>query len=1076
MNNEVFREDVVYSVGDWKLDEENYKVIQKTIQNSNVVGFVVGHYDEKLSISHVSSIFLQNLGYDFEEFMMATSGSLRNLFYGENVTFLKPERFPKIQGTGEGCMLTKENVPIYVRMIKQDGTDSEGNPIWVLSAQVDWMQQNLKLVNNVIQSGMWYFDCDENGQIIEVNWSHEFRRMIGYHDISDFPNELKSWTDLIHPEDKERVIGQLEAAIRDKTNHIKYDVEYRLKVTDGTYQWFRSSAETSRRLDGTVRRMVGIFVCVEGKKEAEMQIKRSAAFHRAYTESNICEYYVNLKRNTFSSMKVQESVMGVLAKSRTWDDLVQNYLDNFVLEEDKEALEHFYDRGYLLEKLKEGKSEISLECRIHLDGEERWVRNVVMHGEVGVTSHYAIIFVRDITEAKREAEDIKALHKKNKAQDQLLQGVVRLVNRFAMCDFQENYYEFYSFQDEASYQYQPRGKYSDFSDHLCESYKAVGETESLKELFSADNLCQKISNSEDIYQFEYCTLDEAEYKVASFMPIEWEEGKLMKALFVSMDITKAKKMEEDSRKALKEAYEAAERANKAKTEFLSNMSHDIRTPMNAIVGMTAIAGAHIDNKERVLDCLGKITVSSRHLLGLINEILDMSRIESGKATLTEEEFNLPNLVDNLVTMTREDMKAHHHEFEVHLGKIEHENVCGDSLRIQQVVTNIMSNAIKYTPNGGKIVFSISEKPGRSKNVGCYEITIEDNGIGMSKEFQEVMFDPFTRVDDKRSSKIQGTGLGMAITRNIVSMMNGHIEVESELGKGTRFTVTIFLRFQQKDKVDIEELAELPVLVVDDDKISCESTVETLKSIGMVGEWVTSGEEAIRMTAKRHEEGRDYFAILVDWQMPGMDGVETTRQLRERVGENIPIIVLTAYDYSEIEKEARAVGVNEFITKPLFESRLTVALKGIVDGERRYSARDYLTNISRCNYQGKRVLLVEDNELNSEIAEEILSMAGLEVETAEDGKVAVEKVSNHPEGYYDLVFMDIQMPVMNGYEATAAIRSLDSKARAQVPIVAMTANAFVEDVELAKNAGMNEHIAKPMDMNRLYEVLKRWIPR
>lgn len=1072
MESNAFREEIIYSVGDSTLNDESYEVIRNTIKNNNAVGFVVGHYDERLSISHVSGFFLQNLGYDFEEFMEATSGSLRRLFYGENVTFLEENRFPRIQGSGEGQMLTKEGVPIYVRVVKQDSKDAQGKPIWVLSAQIDWMQQNLKLVNNVIQSGMWYFDCDREGKITEVTWSHEFRRMIGYHDIIDFPNVLESWLNLIHPEDRKYVLAQLMAALEDRTDKNRFDVEYRLKMQDDTYRWFRSSADTTRRLDGTARRMVGIFVNIENKKEAEMQMKRGAAFHRAYTESNICEYYVDLKKNKFVSLKVQDSLLETFEGCKTWDELIRAYLDNYVLEEDKEAVAHLYNREYISSKLDEGKSEISLECRIIFNGEIRWVRNVVMHGEDVSISKYAIVFVRDITDSKKEEEDIKTLHQKNKAQDQLLRGVVRLVDRFAMCNLQQDCYEFYNLQHEGIYE--PEGKYDDFIEHICENYKAVEETESLKKLFSTENLRKKILGPEDIYQFEYCSIDEMEYKVASFIPIEWEHGQIIKVLSISMDITEAKMMEKDSRKALKEAYEAAEKANRAKTEFLSNMSHDIRTPMNAIVGMTAIAGANIDNQDRVIDCLGKITTASRHLLGLINEILDMSRIESGKATLTEEEFNLPNLVDNLITMTRMDMKAHHHEFEVHLDKIEHEDVCGDSLRIQQVVTNIMSNAIKYTPNGGRIVFSLSEKPGGSKNIGCYEITIEDNGVGMSPEFQKVMFEPFTRVDDKRSSKIQGTGLGMAITRNIVNMMNGHIEVKSELGKGTRFTVTIFLKFQQRDKVDIEELVDLPVLVVDDDKISCESTVEILRDIGMLGEWVTSGEEAINLTVKRHEEGLDYFAVLVDWKMPGMDGVETTRQIREQLGETIPIVVLTAYDYAEIEEEARESGVNEFIAKPLFKSRLTTVMKNVAEGETNSSARNYLSGFTRCNYRGKRVLLVEDNELNCEIAKEILCMTGLDVDTAEDGKVAVEKVCDHLEGYYDLIFMDIQMPVMNGYEAASAIRSLDSRARANVPIIAMTANAFVEDVQLAKNAGMNEHVAKPIDMNKLNDVLRRWL--
>jgi CheY-like chemotaxis protein len=545
------------------------------------------------------------------------------------------------------------------------------------------------------------------------------------------------------------------------------------------------------------------------------------------------------------------------------------------------------------------------------------------------------------------------------------------------------------------------------------------------------------------------------------------------ALMVSMDVSPEKKAEIESRKALKEAYRAAENASRAKTEFLSNMSHDIRTPMNAIVGLTAIAGANIESQEKVIECLGKITKSSRHLLGLINEVLDMARIESGKMSLTEEDFNLPELVDNLITMTKTSIDEHHHSFEVHIDHIEHEAVCGDSLRIQQVFVNLMSNAIKYTPDGGHIIFSIREKPNGFSELGCYEFTIEDDGIGMTPEFQKIMFDPFSRADDHRTTKVQGTGLGMAITRNIVHLMNGDIEVDSAPNKGTKITVTVYLKLQESEKEQEKELVDLPVLVVDDDRTCCESTVATLEDIGIDGEWVLTGTEAVERCRARHKNNSDYFAVILDWKMPGMDGIETARNIRACVGEDVTIIILTAFEFSEIEEEARSAGVNAFIAKPLFRSRLTATLRQFVSGKKEKNARNCLEDFANADYSGKRILLVEDNELNREIAIEIMGMTGAEIDVAENGKIAVDKIADAPENWYDLVFMDIQMPIMNGYEATAAIRSL-SGARGHVPIIAMTANAFAEDVQLAKNTGMNEHMAKPLDMHKLNEFLKTWL--
>ena len=540
-----------------------------------------------------------------------------------------------------------------------------------------------------------------------------------------------------------------------------------------------------------------------------------------------------------------------------------------------------------------------------------------------------------------------------------------------------------------------------------------------------------------------------------------------------MDVSQEKKAEIESHKALKDAYRAAENASRAKTEFLSNMSHDIRTPMNAIVGLTAIAGANIESQDRVVECLGKITKSSRHLLGLINEVLDMARIESGRMSLAEEDFSLPELVDNLLTLTKPAIDEHKHQLEVHVEHIEHEAVCGDSLRIQQVFVNLMSNAVKYTPDGGNITLTIEEKPNGFSELGCYEFSIEDNGIGMTPEFQKIMFEPFSRADDHRTTKVQGTGLGMAIARNIVNLMNGDIQVESAPNKGTKITVTVYLKIQENEKEQEKELIDLPVLVVDDDKTCCESTVATLQEIGIAGEWVLTGKEAVERCYARHETNRDYFAVILDWKMPAMDGIATARRIRECVGEDVTIIILTSFDFSEIEEEARAAGVNAFMAKPLFRSRLTATLRQFTSGKKEKNARNYLKDFAKENYAGKRILLVEDNELNREIATEIIGMTGVTIDIAENGKIAVEKVMEAPEKWYDLIFMDIQMPIMNGYEATAAIRAL-AGSRGKVPIIAMTANAFAEDVQLAKNTGMNEHIAKPLDLNKLNDVLKQWL--
>jgi signal transduction histidine kinase/CheY-like chemotaxis protein len=527
-------------------------------------------------------------------------------------------------------------------------------------------------------------------------------------------------------------------------------------------------------------------------------------------------------------------------------------------------------------------------------------------------------------------------------------------------------------------------------------------------------------------------------------------------------------------KTLQDAYDAAKAANNAKTDFLANMSHDIRTPMNAIIGMTAIAATHIDDKERVQDCLKKITTASKHLLSLINEVLDMSKIESGAIELEEDNFNLSDLIDNLLTMVRPQIDAHGHELSVNIKNVQHENVIGDSLRIQQLFVNLMSNSIKYTPDGGNIKLSITEKITENQKVGCFEAVFEDNGIGMSEEFTDKLFEPFSRARDERVGKVQGTGLGMAISRNIVNMMGGSIDVKSHIDEGTKITVTMFLKLQDVEEEHYEDFADLPVLVADDDEASMESACAMLDELGMKSKGVLSGAEAVRLVTDRHEKNDDFFAVILDWKMPGMDGMETTRAIRKAVGDDVPIIIISAYDWSDIEQEARMAGANEFISKPLFKSRLTHLFAKLTGKEEEVVNTEPLKELEKLDCTGYRVLLVEDNELNAEIATDILGMTGIAIDLATDGSEAVDMVRDRGNVSYDLILMDIQMPKMNGYDATRAIRNLGDDYCRTVPIIAMTANAFAEDVHAALSAGMNAHIAKPLDLKMLIQVIDRWV--
>ena len=526
-------------------------------------------------------------------------------------------------------------------------------------------------------------------------------------------------------------------------------------------------------------------------------------------------------------------------------------------------------------------------------------------------------------------------------------------------------------------------------------------------------------------------------------------------------------LEEQNRK-LEIALRHEGAANRAKREFLFNMSHDIRTPMNAIIGFTSLAATHIDNREQVLDYLKKISTSSQHLLSLINDVLDMSRIESGKVKIEEKAVHLPDLVHDVRSIIQPNVAAKRLSLFIDTMDIEDEDIITDPLRLNQILLNILSNAVKFTPTGGMISIRIAQKNGAPKGCVCYEFRIKDNGIGMSEEFQKHIFEEFSREESSTVSGIQGTGLGMSITKNIVDLMGGTIALTSEPGKGSEFIVTLcFTRSGQKaEPKQLPQLEGLRALVADDDTNTCLNVSTMLSKIGMRPEWTISGREAVIRTRYAMEQGDEFSVYIIDWLIPDMNGIEIVRQIRKVIGNRCPIIILTAYDWADIEDEARAAGVTAFCEKPLFLSEL----RRVLAEPFRAEPASKPAQPTAADLKGKKLLLVEDNELNREIALEILKEAGFVVDTAEDGAVAVQKIKQAAPGQYDLILMDIQMPNLDGYEATRQIRALPDAEKASIPIFAMTANAFEEDRQNALAAGMNGHIAKPLDVPHLLRVL------
>ena len=762
-----------------------------------------------------------------------------------------------------------------------------------------------------------------------------------------------------------------------------------------------------------------------------------------------------------------------------YGEVIKNALEHAVYEEDAERFRAALSLECLREKAESVENFEEVKCQYRMKGAELiWVEAQIFFVRQA-DSVMVNILGRDITKQKKE-EETAALEKRER--NYIINAMGSLFFASYYIDLEANTFRMITQVKEVGDVLGVEQNCEEGFRKYAEHFVHPEDRQEYLDKMDCGKLQDVLGGGQPFMALEYRKInaedgesEDYEWIRATVVLAEGGDGKAKKALYVAQDVTESKRKEEQERRMLKEACDAANHANASKSEFLSRMSHDIRTPMNAIIGMTSIAGAHLDEPERVSDCLGKITVSSKHLLSLINEVLDMSKIESGKINLTEEEFSLSDLVQNLLTILRPSVEAKRHGLEFHIRNVEHEDVIGDEMRLQQVLINILGNSVKYTPEGGHLQLELTEKKSSMVEYGCYEFVISDDGMGMTPEYVERIFEPFSRAEDSRISKIEGTGLGMAIALNIARKMSGDIHVESKVNEGSKFTVTVYLKKQDREMPDTGRLLALPVLVVDDDRLACEAACAVLDDIGMRSEWVLGGREAVTRVVRAHEEAEDFFAVILDWKMPDMDGLETARQIRRAVGDDVPIIILSAYDWSSVETEARQAGVNGFISKPLFKSRLVYLLKQLADDE---AAEDDVPDGADAeqDFSGRRILLVEDNEINREIAEEVIGDFGVTVETAVDGKQAVDKFLEMGAWYYDLIFMDVQMPVINGYEATKAIRASGQEDAVEIPIVAMTANAFAEDVTASRKAGMSEHITKPLDIGQLKACMGYWLDK
>ena len=918
-----------------------------------------------------------------------------------------------------------------------------------------------------------------DGQPPKMEANDLMRGLLGIADKNLTPEEVyDAWFANIIPDSLPSVLRSVE-----KMKEGEYD--------ENTYLWEHPVlGERYVRCGGTAKTVEGGFVLRGYHYDVDKMVREQKKKDRALTEQiaiidtlakNFKNVFVaNLNTGTARVVRLAKdydvrAVTDVMESEFPYDPVIKRWVEENVHPDDKKRIA----QSFSFEKIR------------NVFSEQNEYSGTYRSAEGGKLHHYQFDFrkadnngnivagfqvIDGIVEeherqAKRERELEDARLQGEREHAEVVNSLSTIYSTIFVADIDTHRYNILTsipLMDEAV---AAEGNFDDVKSQIMELFIVPEYQDSMNTFLDLDTLAQRLENTNSITT-EYKAPTGQWMQSRFIVKRRDEDGVAKEILYVANDITKEKLRDLSQQEALAHALAAAQQASKAKTTFLNSMSHDIRTPMNAIVGFTALAQTHSNDQAQVQDYLSKINTSSMHLLSLINDILDMSRIESGTVKLQEADVHIPDLLHDLRTMIQSLIKAKNQNLFIDTQDVVHEDVVTDKLRLNQVLLNIVGNAIKFTQPGGDIIIRLIEKPCSIKGYTTYEFSIKDNGIGMSEEYLEHIFETFTRERSATVSGIQGTGLGMAITKNIVDMMDGDIRAESEVGKGSLFTVTLNLQIADKivETEPIPELLGAKVLIVDDDMDTCRSISKMLRDIRMRPDWTTSGKEAIVRAQDAAELMDEYKVYIIDYLMPDMNGIETVRRIRKVISAEVPIIVLTAYDWADFEDEARQAGVTAFVSKPLFMSELRAVLTKPTTEGGTESPKPDTAKQTTPDYRGKRVLLVEDNELNLEIATAILEEAGMTVDSVEDGDIAVATIDKAPSDRYDLVFMDIQMPKMDGYTATREIRTLSDNRKANIPIVAMTANAFEEDRQRAYKAGMNGHIIKPISIEAIAKVV------
>ncbi|MCR4956660.1 MAG: response regulator [Lachnospiraceae bacterium] len=934
-------------------------------------------------------------------------------------------------------------------------------------------EEAYRMLHKVLKTGMWNMYYDEHGNRIRTEWSDELRHMIGYKTKDDFPNEAESVFSIIHKDDLGHVLSEIEHAVYDKKGQYNYDVEFRIKTKNKGYRWYRTTGDVSRRADGSPMNFYGVFLDITERKEHDaLEKERQKALNQlnaamAATQS-IYEtlksgqwYCVYDENGKISQTHWGENFRGLLGYS---EEEFPNTVDAFrekIHPADMEIMLSTYRRAVE----RRSKNEIqSGEYRILTKKEGyKWFRS---SGKMirGTNGESDILYgvLQEIDESKKSEIEIEKQRQLLILRLNIINAISDIYHSVFILDLRrDSYRELHSMDNIHNACGTGRDHAQITINKIVKALVLPNYVDEVLEFLDTSKWKERLEEKPTEYlEFEGRTKGWNRATLIAAQKDDYDE--ITHVILAIQEINEQKQAELQ----LNEALINAKQANRAKTTFLNNMSHDIRTPMNAIIGFTALAATHMDDTELVKDYLSKISISSQHLLSLINDVLDMSRIESGKVKIEAKELHLPDMLQDIKTIVQSDINARKLNFVMDYDGIENEDVIADRLRLSQILLNLLSNAMKFTGEGGMVIVRVRQLGGVKEGRCDYEFTVKDTGIGMSEEFLKHIFEAFEREHTATVSGIQGTGLGMAITKNFVDMMGGTIRVKSKQNVGTEFVVSLSFAVTEnaKSKKDIRELNGLRALVAGGDMDICFAVNKMIKNMGMQSEWTISGKEAVARVRYSLEQENEFDAVIIDRVMSDMSGMEVVHRIREYIGNEKPIIMMTSAKCVD-EEDALRAGVTAFCTKPIFASELKEVL---TQPAKKSVSMD--KNKKDVNFTGKKILLVEDNELNREIAIAILTEAGFVVEEAEDGDIAVQIMKEQPEKNYDLILMDIQMPHMDGYQATREIRAIESDYAKEMPIIAMTANAFDEDKKAAIEAGMNGHIAKPIEVKKLMDTL------